>query len=144
VGGSWQYGRFEISAKLPKGNFLWPAIWMLPTDNVYGQWAASGEIDIMEARGQVPNQLSSTVHYGGQWPNNQYSTSGDRNYAVDFTNGFHVFAVEWTATQMTFYVDGVLGWTQPLSKTFGAMYNGRQGAPFDQRFHMLLNVAVAG
>jgi len=143
VGGSWTYGRFEVRAKLPKGNFLWPAIWMLPTDNVYGTWAASGEIDIMESRGQVPTQISSTIHYGGAWPNNVYTTSGDMTFAFDFTNDFHVFALEWDATLLKFYVDAQLTWTQSLQRSFGSIYP-RNGAPFDQKFHMLLNVAVAG
>lgn len=142
VDGSWKYGRFEIRAKLPKGNWLWPAIWMLPTDNVYGIWAASGEIDIMEARGQVPNQASSAVHFGGQWPNNAYTTGGDINYNFDFTNDFHVFALEWDANNLKFFVDDRLAWTQTLQRSFGNY--GKNGAPFDQRFHILLNVAVAG
>ena len=76
--GSWRYGRVEVRAQLPRGDFLWPAIWMLPTDNAYGTWAASGEIDIMEARGQRPSLVEGTLHYGAQWPNNVYSGSGPR------------------------------------------------------------------
>ena len=68
--GDWKYGRFDIKAKLPFGKGVWPAIWMLPSDWVYGGWAASGEIDITELIGQEPNRVYGTLHYGGEWPNN--------------------------------------------------------------------------
>lgn len=60
--GDWCYGRFEIRAKLPKGRGIWPAIWMLSTDEKYGGWSASGEIDIMELLGHEPNQIMGTIH----------------------------------------------------------------------------------
>lgn len=143
IDGSWKYGRFEACARLPKGNFLWPAFWMLPTDSVYGVWAASGEIDIMEARGQHPYVTSSTLHYGGTWPNNVYTTSDEKTLPFDLTADFHVYALEWTETAMTFYVDSTVVWTQSLAKSFGSNY-AKNGQPFDQKFHILLNVAVAG
>lgn len=65
-------GRFEMRAALPLGQGLWPAFWMLPATTSYGGWAASGEIDIMEARGQSPGKVVNTIHYGGSWPNNEY------------------------------------------------------------------------
>lgn len=144
VDGSWKYGRFETRAKLPKGQWLWPAIWMLPTDNVYGTWAASGEIDIMEARGQNPTEVSSAIHYGGQWPNNRFRTSGDINFpGVDFSADFHIFALEWDVRSLRFFVDDRMIWQQSLTESFGSIYSGN-GKPFDQKFHILLNVAVAG
>ncbi len=80
--GSWKYGRIEVRAMLPRGNFLWPAIWMLPTDQEYGTWAASGEIDIMEARGQLNalSKVEGTLHYGAMWPNNVYEGSGPTSF----------------------------------------------------------------
>ncbi len=67
--GDWKYGRIEVRAKLPMGQGMWPAIWMLPTDDVYGGWAASGEIDIMEYRGQTPNDtpISKAETKIGKW-----------------------------------------------------------------------------
>ena len=62
--GDWEYGRIEASIKLPYGQGIWPAFWMLPTDWVYGGWAASGEIDIMELVGHEPNVVHGTLHYG--------------------------------------------------------------------------------
>jgi beta-glucanase (GH16 family) len=61
---SWLYGKFEIRARLPKGKHLWPAIWMMPRFSTYGDWPRSGEMDIMEYRGQRPNQLIGTIHFG--------------------------------------------------------------------------------
>ena len=61
---SFRYGRVEVVAKTPSGNGLWPAIWLLPTENVYGTWPGSGEIDIFEGRGQHPDQMQQTIHFG--------------------------------------------------------------------------------
>ena len=90
--GDWTYGRIEARIRLPFGQGIWPAFWMLPTDWVYGGWAASGEIDIMELVGHEPNVVHGTLHYGGPWPENTYSGDG---YSIDepFANDFHTFAV---------------------------------------------------
>src|SRR6056297_1365466 len=69
--GDWKYGRIEIRAKLPQGQGIWPAIWMLPTDEVYGGWPQSGEIDIMVMVGHEPETVHGTVHFGDPWPENQ-------------------------------------------------------------------------
>ncbi|WP_410512274.1 S-layer homology domain-containing protein [Paenibacillus sp. BR2-3] len=68
-----KYGKFEIRAKAPSGKGLWPAIWMLPENSVYGEWASSGELDIMEGWGSRPNTVAGTIHYGAGWPDNVYS-----------------------------------------------------------------------
>ena len=69
---SQKYGRFEFRAKLPTGKGVWPALWMLPQDEKYGGWAASGEIDVMEARGQEPTKVLGTLHFGSRWPANAH------------------------------------------------------------------------
>ena len=69
-------GRVEVRAVIPSGRGLWPAIWMLPTENAYGGWAASGEIDIMEARGQDSGRVESTLHFSDKWPYNRFKGSG--------------------------------------------------------------------
>lgn len=67
------YGRIEARIRMPEGEGIWPAFWMLPVDEtIYGGWAASGEIDIMEAKGRLPGQIGGTLHYGQVWPNNTY------------------------------------------------------------------------
>jgi beta-glucanase (GH16 family) len=138
--GDWTYGRIEMRAKLPRGQGLWPAIWMLPTDNFYGGWAASGEIDIMEERGQTPSQILGTIHYGGAWPNN---TSSGGSYTLTtgtFADTFHVFAIEWVRDTIRWYVDNTLFSTKTSWNSSQAAFP----APFDKRFHLILNVAVGG
>lgn len=136
--GDWKYGRFEIRAKTPSGQGLWPAIWMLPTDWVYGGWAASGEIDIMEFRGDMPTTLFSTIHYGGEWPNNSHS--GAETTVPDLSQDFHTYAIEWSEGLIRWYFDG-----QQVHQTSDWNSEGEPyPAPFDQRFHLLLNVAVGG
>ena len=137
-----RYGRVEARIRLPGGQGLWPAFWMLPQDNVYGGWAASGEIDIMEAVNlgeSGGNSIHGTIHYGGEWPRNTFSGSA---YVVpmDATRNFHVYAVEWDPTEIRWYVDDVVyaaqnNW-QPENMAFPA--------PFDEHFYILLNVAVGG
>ncbi len=136
--GDWTYGRMEIRAKVPGGQGLWPAIWMLPTDNTYGGWAASGEIDIMEHKGDEPENLYTTIHYGGTWPAN--TNNGSTFAGPDLTLDFHEYAVEWAPTQFRWYFDGNLVYTTSTWYSTSAAYP----APFNERFHMLLNVAVGG
>jgi beta-glucanase (GH16 family) len=138
--GDWTYGRMEMRARLPIGQGLWPAFWMLPTDEVYGGWASSGEIDIMEYRGQEPNKVLGTIHYGGTYPDNQSSGHTKVLSSGDFHSDFHVFALEWEPTELRWYVDGQLYGTQTKWSSAGGSFP----APFDQPFHLLLNVAVGG
>jgi beta-glucanase (GH16 family) len=138
--GDWKYGRFEIKAQLPFGRGIWPAIWMLPTDWVYGGWAASGEIDIMELLGHETVKVYGTLHYGGEWPNNVHTGTSFTLPQSDFSSDFHLFAVEWDSTEFRWYVDSVHYQTQNLWNSA----NGAYPAPFDQRFHILLNLAVGG
>lgn len=138
--GDWTYGKFEVRAKLPGGQGVWPAIWMLPTDDVYGTWASSGEIDIMEFKGQEPNVVLGTLHFGKQWPNNLYKTGTMKLAKGNFTDDFHVFAIEWEEGVIRWYVDGEHYQTQKEWSSGG----GKYPAPFDQRFHLILNLAIGG
>jgi len=146
--GSWKYGKFEFKAKMPVGNFLWPAIWMLPTDEVYGSWARSGEIDILEYKGQDKNETQHTVHYGYYWPFNLYKGSGPVNHYVDLTKDFHIYTFIWRPESLTWYVDDILSHTQTLNYNFSnpaaPLGYEKLGQPFDERFHILINLAVAG
>ncbi|GAA0370730.1 hypothetical protein GCM10009092_38800 [Bowmanella denitrificans] len=163
--GDWTYGRFEIRAKLPAGQGTWPAIWMLPSDYVYGGWAASGEIDIMEAvnlkaqsdkpgaaPGELENRTHGTLHYGRVWPGNvssgaAYELPGGLNPA----DGFHTYALEWQEGEIRWYVDDVhfatqrdTGWYAQYLDANGQMQTAPGSAPFNERFHLLLNLAVGG
>lgn len=153
------YGFFNVRALVPKGNGLWPAIWMLPNGavNKYGTWAACGEIDIMETV-CTHNQAYSTLHFGGAYPHNvQYPTGGSNAYpfSIDWSVP-HNFAVEWEPTYMTFWFDAniINGQIQgrqiltiPSSKWYsqnsqGVRYPGN--APFDVATNIVLNVAIGG
>lgn len=138
--GDWKYGRFEIRAKFPPGAGLWPAIWLMPTFDTYGTWASSGEIDIVEYKGQEPKIVHGTLHYGASWPNNKYSGTTYELPKGSFADEFHEFALEWEAGEIRWYVDGHLYQTQNKWSTTEAAFP----APFDQKFHMVLNMAIGG
>ena len=144
--GDWKYGKFEASIKLPEGQGFWPAFWMMPTDGAYGVWAASGEIDIMEAKGRIPGVTSGTLHYGGAWPNNKYTGSSQTFPQGQSIAQFHTYSIEWEPGEIRWYVDGELFQTQNNWNTMGA--NGEEKyafpAPFDQNFYLILNLAIGG
>ncbi|MEI6606143.1 MAG: glycoside hydrolase family 16 protein [Verrucomicrobiota bacterium] len=141
--GDWTHGRFEVCAKLPAGKGLWPAIWMLPTDEHYGVWSASGEIDIMESVGN-PQEVSCALHFGETWPRNVFTVKNPATVLAapdSFSEDFHVFALDWRQDKMLWLVDDTLVWEQCASVW---RRPGTVNAPFDRRFHLLLNLAVGG
>ncbi len=133
------YGRFEARIRLPGGEGFWPAFWLMPRDEIYGFWAASGEIDILEAKGRLPGLTYHSVHFGGVCPDNTHIT--ESFMLPEGTYGdFHVYALEWTDREMRWYVDDTLAATQRLWYTAGHDFP----APFDQPFYVILNLAVGG
>jgi beta-glucanase (GH16 family) len=151
-----KYGRFEFRVKLPLGKGIWPAIWMLSQEEKYGGWAASGEIDILETKGQEPNKILGTLHYGSRWPINTH-TSREYNFPDKGTIAdFHVYALEWEPGEIRWSVDGrtygVQSFWWSSSKTDkgkGAKPAGEADlnpwpAPFDQPYYLILNLAVGG
>jgi len=138
--GDWRYGRIDVRAKLPIGKGIWPAIWMLPTDNTYGTWASSGEIDIMEMVGHEPSTYLGTLHYGGKWPKNKHSGKPYKLPSGTFADDFHIFSIVWEEGKIQWAIDGKSWQTQTEWSSEG----GKFPAPFDQRFHLLLNLAVGG
>jgi beta-glucanase (GH16 family) len=139
--GDWTYARIEFRAKMPVGQGLWAAVWMLPTEEHYGGWAASGEIDIMEYLGHESSVVHGTLHYGGQWPNNQYKGTSYTTGGSSFHPEFHEFALEWEEGVFRWFVDGELYQTQS-SGWYSS--SGSFPAPFDRDFHLLINLAVGG
>jgi len=139
---AFRFGRIEARMRLPGGQGLWPAFWLLPQDSPYGGWAASGEIDIMEAVNlgvAGGNYVHGTIHYGGAWPANQ-SSSESYLVATSVRDEFHVYALEWDSGEIRWYVDDVLyAVRNNWSSTGGAF-----PAPFDQPFYIIFNVAVGG
>lgn len=137
------YGKVVVSAKVPEGQGLWPAIWMMPTDEgLYGQWPKCGEIDIMEVLGNQTDIAYATVHYGephGEQQGLLKLSDGT------FADGFHEFSVEWEPGEMRFFIDDV------LVNTVNDWFTAEPGedekpypAPFNQTFFVQMNLAVGG
>ena len=137
------YGLFEARVKVPTGKGYLPAFWMMPTDeNLYGQWPRCGEIDIMEIMGQETNKAYGTIHYGNPHNENQGTCILEEG---SFADEYHTFALEWLPGELIWYIDG--------KETFRTCdwYSTTEGqgtiaypAPFDQPFHVILNLAVGG
>lgn len=133
---AFKYGTVEIRAKLPGGDWLWPALWMLPKEDLYGWWPASGEIDIAELRGNRNLWLGET-HIGYQQVSSAiHRTAGSQgaswNSAAGFVDGWHIWRLEWHPDHMVFIVDGI-----PYT-IWDTSY------PFDQQFYLIINLAVGG
>ena len=135
--GDWLYGRFVVRAKLPRGRGTWPAIWMLPSDNGYGIWPASGEIDIMEHVGYDQNNVHSTIHcsaFNGQRGNQK----GNSKIVSNATTEFHDYRIDWTPYSIKGFVD---------DEQYFEYINDNTGFttwPFNRKFHMILNIAIGG
>ena len=142
--GDWKFGRFEIRAKMPNGEGIWPAIWMMPTNSPYGTWAASGEIDIVESRGSKVRETLGALHFGGKWPNNVHLDHTYRFPDKDASEDFHVYALEWNGSEISWFVDGVKWKTRKNSEWHSTAAPGNPSAPYDHHFHLILNVAVDG
>lgn len=128
------YGKLVFRAKLPAGEGLWPALWLMPQDSVYGTWPASGEIDVMEARGRVPNVVSGALHYG-----KDFEHKGIAEFSYHFENSniteFHDYAIEWTKDKIRWLVDDHCYAERALDFEY---------MPFDQPFYIVMNLAVGG
>lgn len=132
-----KYGRVEVRAILPKGRGLWPAIWMLPTDWKYGGWPKSGEIDIMEHVGHKPDTVFGSVHT--EKFNHAIHTQVTQGIKIEHPyTAYHIYAVEWFADRIDFYVD------DQKYLTFKNTKKGSAEWPFNQNFHVILNLAVGG
>lgn len=143
-----KYGRVDFRAKMPTGTGVWPAMWMLPNDSVYGSWPLSGEIDVFEGRGRTPNMVFGTIHYGSQWPNNINSSDafnitrdGVTKTGID---DWHVYSVEWDSENIKIYCDGKCYFKCTAAEWYSGSDRGNTYAPFDQRFYLILNLAAGG
>jgi beta-glucanase (GH16 family) len=134
---AWKYGRFEIRAKLPSGTGTWPAIWMLPEAWAYGGWPESGEIDIMEHVGYEPERVYATIHTEA-YNHVQGTQDTDTLRVPDAEQEFHVYSLEWTPEHITWRVDG------KKYSTFKNKHATYKEWPFDQPFHLIMNIAVGG
>ncbi len=130
------YGRFEARIKLPWGQGIWPAFWMLGADIDTNPWPGAGEIDIMEFRGQEPATILGSVHgpgySAGESITKSYTLQNDR-----FDTGYHIFGIEWAPEYVNFYVDDVL-----YNQITPADVPGEW--VFNKPFYILVNLAVGG
>ncbi|WNJ17071.1 family 16 glycosylhydrolase [Pontibacter sp. G13] len=132
------FGRIDVRAKLPKGQGIWPAIWMLGADFSQVGWPACGEIDIMELVGHEPSTVHGTIHYGPAWPNNRYTGTSYTLDSGEFIDQFHVFSLIWKQNLLEFYVD------DNLFQTLTPGDLGGQPWLFNKDFFFIMNCAVGG
>jgi len=130
------YGRIEARIKIPRGQGIWPAFWMLGADITKTPWPKCGEIDIMENIGSEPKVIHQTVHGPGYSGANGVTNS--YRLETDFADDFHVYAVDWQPDSLRWYIDGVLVRTVTPDDLRGNAW------VFDHEFFLLLNVAVGG
>lgn len=164
---AFKYGTVEIRAKAPAGDWLWPSIWMLPKINVYGSGILSGEIDLMESRGNRKlfdgkvnvgvEQIQSSLHFGPQWENNgAHQAHFTTNKSPGFNEDFHNFNLTWTPEKIEFSIDDEIVGSIDASESFwkrgefeasgylNPWSEGSPMAPFDQEFYLIINLAVGG
>ena len=131
----WQYGYFEASIKLPKGRGTWPAFWMMPVN--FRSWPADGEIDIMEEVGYHPNYVSSSLHANAHVHSNGTQVTHEM-LCEGAEDGFHTYAMLWTAQNITTYVDG------RLQLSYDNRGLGRDDWPYENPFYVIFNLAWGG
>jgi len=151
-----RYGRFEFRVRMPAGKGLWPALWLLPQDEVYGSWAASGEIDILETRGHEPDRVTGALHYGSRWPANTFTSAFYILPEGGRIDAFHLYALEWEPGVIRWFVDGHLYadrsfWWSCSKEAGDKGVAPKQDAdlnpwpaPFDRPFYLIMNLAVGG
>lgn len=149
---AWRYGRIEARARIPGGQGVWPAIWMMPEGDSYGEWPRSGEIDILEAvnlgapcagcPGGRENRIFGTIHFGAG-AGADHRQLGGQTVPPPTADGFHVYAVEWSPGQIVWSVDG-RAYFQARVEDWKPAAGAATPAPFDRPFHLILNLAVGG
>lgn len=133
---AWLYGRIEVRAKLPRGNGIWPAIWMLGENFNDIGWPYSGEIDIMEHVGTDPHTVHGTVHYPvGE--DEDYKSDGGEITKKRLSRRFHTYAIEWSGSKIDFYFDDVIYHSFEIDKAGNGPDN-----PFRKPHFLLINLAM--
>lgn len=138
---SFLYGRFDIKAKLPTGKGMWPAIWMMPKDNIYGEWPKSGEIDIMENVGKEPEWIHASLHSEKYNFRHGNQVTSKIEVPTNFTE-FHTYSVIWTPEYIEFLVDDV----SYLKHNYDDKKESSrwESYPYDKPYNIILNLAVGG
>lgn len=136
------FGRIETRLKAPIGDGFWPAFWMMPVNNTYGNgWPFNGEIDIMELRGRQPQRITSAMHFRETW-GHHYLHGEAMLPSGQSIEQFHVYGVEWTNGRLEFFVDGNVYHTR-TSNQWNNWYDDKN-APFNHEFFIILNLAIGG
>lgn len=163
---SFKFGKVSFDAKMPKGDWLWPAVWLLPKYDQYGSWPSSGEIDILESRGNVyqtcdnhrvdSSCVASTLHWGPRYEYNRYYQTTKEVCGVDYSADFHNYKLEWTPQTLKTFVDDTLLLNIDMHGNsfwnFGNFPSGLDNpwkygtnmAPFDSEFYLIINLAIGG
>lgn len=141
--GDWLYGRIQVRAKMPSGRGLWPAIWMLPTNWIYGNWPASGEIDIMEYVGYDPEIVHGTIHTGA-FNHGMNTQIGFSRRVPTVEDAFHVYEMIWEPGKIELFIDGERYARFGFNPDTTIQIPNSDAWPFDDPFHLILNVAVGG
>jgi len=133
----WTHGRIEVRAKVPGGRGTWPAIWTLGTNIHEAGWPTCGEVDIMEFVGYDPGVIHANIHTK-KYNHSIKTGKGDQISIPDASEAFHVYAVEWDAQKMDFFVDS--------HKYFTYLNEGSGSAawPYDKEKYLILNLAIGG
>lgn len=134
---TWKYGRVEVRAQLPTGKGMWPAIWMLGKNIKQAGWPKCGEIDIMENVGYDPGTIHANIHTE-KYNHVKKTNKGDKIKIEKPYADFHIYAIEWFADRIDFFVDNTKYFT------FQNEGEGTAGWPFDQEFYLILNAAIGG
>lgn len=164
---SFKFGTLEIRAKMPAGDYLWPALWLMPKANKFGDWPRSGEIDLAELRGNRKlydkgvnvgtEQVGSTLHYGPRWDvNGMEKAHFAKNKVPAYSENFHSYKLVWTPSKIEFLIDEENVGTVEANEGFWERGNfqssgldnpwidGTKLSPFDEQFYIILNLAVGG
>lgn len=136
---SWQYGRLEVRAKLPRGKGMWPAIWMMGEDISKVGWPKCGEIDVMEFVAKEPGNIYATVHFPirKKTPGKMHESKGGMIKDLTVSDTFHIYAFEWTPERMDFFLDDRKYHSVEMKKI-------APNEPFHKPYYLLLNLAVGG
>ena len=135
--GDWLYGKFEVRAKLPRGRGIWPAIWMMASNNDYGGWPNCGEIDIMEHVGFDPSMIYMTIHTV-MFNGSKGTQIGSKTRIDNPYNRFHIYKLEWFPIRLNFYIDDIKYMTYPKGSEDKTIW------PYDKAHYLIMNVAVGG
>lgn len=143
---SWKYGLFKVRARLPRGKDLCPAIWLWPPELHYGENGESGQMRFLRYDGGTPDRVAWNMRFGGDWRHIVEWSEGKTFDHSDFSEEFHTFALEWTATEMAFSVDEQTYFERSIDENLWGGHGKNpyfaNGQPFDRLFSMAFSLSI--